>query len=264
MIFPIAVVSNWHDHLRASAASPSSQQMMLGERLAVWWAEMHREWGQERAIVAERGIYSTPQPVGAAVQSSASRPSPSGANHHRLQHLLEPPSTGLGLYQPGPTAASPKVSAADSWSSTASSHNLPTPSSLRSQHSSLPYVANRPRAISSVLPAYHARSPSPPPKSSASAASRHRHMPSLSSLSDSQGHITLPPLNDLRAAMSPTNRYHPYSFDERSSNGHRSQSNRDRPVSPKGMNGRSWPEPLGIAALVTAAEREREREGIPA
>lgn len=255
MIFPIAVVSNWHDHLRASAASPSSQQMMLGERLAVWWSEMHREWGQERAVVAERGIYSTPQPVGATVP-------PSAAPQSRLQHLLEPPSTGLGLYQPA--GSSPKISAADSGSSSASSHNLPTPSSLRTQHSSLPYVANRPRAISSVLPGYHARSPSPPPKS-ASSASQHRHMPSLSSLSDSQGHITLPPLNDLRAAaLSPTNRYHPYSFDERSSNGHRSQSSRDRPVSPKGMNGRSWPEPLGIAALVTAAEREREREGIPA
>lgn len=91
-------------------------------------------------------------------------------------------------------------------------------------------------------------------------------MPSLSSLSDSQGHIQLPPLNDLhRPSMSPTIRYNPY--DDRDRAKAMSLSTRDRmerPRSPPPKSGRMWPEPLGIAALVSAAERERERQGIPA
>lgn len=59
MIFPIAVVSNWQDHIRSTAPNPtpSAQSTLLDERLNLWWAEAKAQWGMERVQVLERGFY---------------------------------------------------------------------------------------------------------------------------------------------------------------------------------------------------------------
>jgi hypothetical protein len=321
VIFPIAVVSNWQDHLRSLPAPPTAQQLLLNDRLAVWWAEVGREWGQERHQLIEQGPYAASgmltSSVGASAFSSSisssshlstslrhhrnstTAASPPGSANHRFSHLLEP-SPALGLYHPSSSALSVNGNASangyangngtspprapESAVSTTSSMTLPTPGPFRGQTTLPPLV--RPRAVSSVLPfPTSLRSPSPP-----SSFGRHRHLPSVSALSDKEGLINLPPLHEFRMVHSDRSkeRDSDRESDRDRLKGMERDRSRDRLVerererdSPKyhpykrekspavllpssasknGGGGGSWGEPLGIAALVSAAERERERE----
>lgn len=58
MVFPLLVVSNWHDHLRSTPAPPTAQQHLLDDRIPLWWAEASRDWGFERNPPQAEPTYS--------------------------------------------------------------------------------------------------------------------------------------------------------------------------------------------------------------
>lgn len=75
VVFPIAVVSNWQDHVRSTSIVPTSQQLQLDEHLAIWWAEARQQWGVERDRAVERGY----QPLHASPPTHPHHP---GADRH--------------------------------------------------------------------------------------------------------------------------------------------------------------------------------------
>ena len=168
MLFPLLVVSNWHDHLRSSPAASTPQQILLDQRLSVWWADATKDWGFERQPTTERGFYSDKKQI----------PSPL------------PPTSGLGLYSISPSRP---VESAVSVSS-ASIANLQTVDRINGHRYSQPSLASHPpiRQRANTLTTYSATN---------SPGSRHRALPSIGSVAGlsepstgPRNEIRLPPL----------------------------------------------------------------------
>ncbi|KAK8844085.1 hypothetical protein IAR55_006879 [Kwoniella newhampshirensis] len=273
-LFPLFVISNWQEHLKMSnLVVPGPQQMIIEERLTTWWAEMKLEWGAERHELLQRGIYSLPF-------SNPVFPSPLFRNSQSSLMEPPPPSSSLGLYQTSPARVS-----MDSALSPTSTMSITTPSAHSYPRFSLPSLPPlRPRAVSTST----AMSSSFPPvglgmnmggRSPSPGSVRHRHLPSMSSLSDSaeaqrererdshrQEPISLPPISsDYRFRESPSSpRHHPYPRE--GMKGLRSpRTSWGGPGTAAGeKNGGGQPHLLGIAALVSAAEKEREKRAMTA
>ncbi|WWD21259.1 hypothetical protein CI109_105743 [Kwoniella shandongensis] len=275
-LFPLFVVSNWQEHLKMSnLVIPSPQQIIMEERLSIWWAEMKLEWGVEQYEMLQRGIYSLPN-------TQPTMPSPS-LRVSQSSLMEPPPPSSLGLYQTSPARVS-----MDSAVSPTSTMSIATPNFNAYHHRfSLPSLPPlRPRAVSTstamsgsfppvglgMSMGSSGKSPSPP------GSVRHRHLPSMSSLSDSgsqrdrereshkQEPISLPPINsDYRFRDSPSSpRHHPYARE--SVKGLRSprMSWGGPSTQEKSSGGGGQPQLLGIAALVSAAEKEREKRTMTA
>lgn len=56
---PLLVVTNWQDHLRASGNPPTTSQILLDEKLAMWWNESRRDWGAEPPRTEPTAIVSS-------------------------------------------------------------------------------------------------------------------------------------------------------------------------------------------------------------
>ncbi|ODN97268.1 hypothetical protein L198_03831 [Cryptococcus wingfieldii CBS 7118] len=241
-VFPLFVISNWQDHLEKSEfLIRDVKHHLTEERLNLWWAEKIREWGIDQHEVLQRGFYALPFP------STASSPS----FHQTRMPSVETPSS-LGLYQTSPrgrasiysvTAISPSSSAVNS-----------TPLFSGNPRLSLPSLPPfRPRATSgaSTMSYHGGRSPSPP-----------HHLPYVNTSSDRErDSVTLPPLSvGLSSFREPPSPRHPLS--QSISSRYLPKSHpyvRERSQSPR-ETGRHGEGMSGIAALVSVAEREREKE----
>ncbi|WVQ74396.1 hypothetical protein IAR50_003997 [Cryptococcus sp. DSM 104548] len=243
-VFPLFVISNWQDHLEKSELLIRDvKHHLTEERLNLWWAEKFREWGIDQHEVLQRGFYALPFP--------STAPSPS----FRMSQmpLMEPPSS-LGLYQTSPRGRA----SVDSASATSpSSVALATPNFATNPRLSLPSLPPfRPRATSgaSAMSYYGGRSPSPP-----------HHLPYVNSSADrsvERDSVVLPSLSaELHKFREPPSPRHPLS--QSISSRYLPKNHpyvRERPVSPPRESGRHGEGMTGIAALVSAAEREREKE----
>lgn len=240
VIFPIAVVSNWQDHMRSTTPIPSAAYLALDDRLNIWWAEAKQQWGMERAQVLDRGFYPGAQGRTATSESKYSPPSAS----YRIQNLLEPVENGLGLYSannsPILPTDTPVLHGSTDTISTNTTH-LPTPFTSRAGLPSLPPLPNRPRATSSTIPYKSRRSSSP------------------DGLPFADGNRTLPPLRRRPEEVPRTIREDPFSPNLKKYDEGRKWSWINTDLGFKEDNNEKEG-PVGIAALVSAAESEMERE----
>ena len=197
VLFPLLVVSNWHDHLRSSPAPPTAQQMLLDERLATWWGEASRDWGFERVSTIDRGLYNThghshshsgsyshPHPHHShrhSISGHASSATSAREIHRGLSPLPPPPSNGtssLGLYGTSPIAPPESVLSASgstilatpvsttssfpSFSSQGASGSIPgSAQTHRYSVTQLPPLRQRANTLASIAHVPSLRSPSP-------------------------------------------------------------------------------------------------------
>ncbi|OCF38758.1 hypothetical protein I317_07464 [Kwoniella heveanensis CBS 569] len=244
-LFPLFVVSNWQEHLKQSnLIVPGPQQAVMEDRLSLWWNEMKLEWGSDRQELLARGFYS----LGHSNPIAQSMPTP---RFSQSSSSIELPSSGLGLslYQTSPVRQMTETASAVSATSPVSTMSVSTPHMSSYPRFSVPTLPPlRPRAQSSAASMgrpYNARSPSPP-------LSSNRGLPSMSSISasDRSEPISLPPLSsELQTKYREPSlhlaspRHHPYA------------GGRDRLKSPR----LSWAGPA-TAAIFKEADRERDRE----
>ncbi|WRT69303.1 uncharacterized protein IL334_006287 [Kwoniella shivajii] len=280
-LFPLFVVSNWQEHLKMSnLIVPGPQQVILEERLSVWWNEMRLEWGSERQELLQKGFYS--------INSNSNSIHPSLPTPRYSQSSIEMPSSGLGLslYQTSPVRTMTETASAVSATSPISTMSISTPHMSSYSRFSVPSLPPlRPRAQSSAASmgmSFSIDSASPP-------LGFHRGLPGIGigigskmSSSDRSEPISLPPLsadlhskfrepsfssssafNHMNNNNNNSSRHHPYARDQlRSPRMSWAGPNSNNSISKSlGDGERKEREPLlGIAALVSAAEKERERE----
>lgn len=217
---------------------------------------MAREWGVERHDVLRRGFYILP--ISPVVPQRKYRYSQSS---HPDRPFLA--TSSLGLYQASPPNRISLESAATTSPTSTAAIPVTTPNFNRTSRFNLPTLPPlRPRATSgaSVLSNYYGRSPSPP-----------LHLPSVASALSDRGsdkeheRFSLPSISSELRYREPSSPRHPLSQSislryipkqhpyvrEKPRSPRRSISERDM---------RDGDHITGIAALVTAAERERERE----
>lgn len=265
-LYPLSMLSEWYENHRAASHQASSEDSQkLFSRLIRWWTEASEQWGvqsplrggladpselsvksasiretvAETSSTASNGSFSVPMFNGGR-SNSCSLAKPSAPHRlsppRKLSALLESShshSNGLGLdLHTSVKMASPRDMPFPESASSSTTLTLPTPTSTFKYPDMASLAPYRPRALSSVSnvdmnPTYPAQSPRSP-------AEEPSPMLGLK-LGERDKSLTLPSLSSL--------------------SGNRARSNSWWRDNGGVKNDRS---PLGIAALISAAEERGE------